>query len=72
MTQAAALYVQYEQLSKGEQNKFKKLIEKPVNPILISIQKGLEEIKLIETGKKKAKTLDELLDETERRSTSWR
>jgi hypothetical protein len=66
MTQATALYRQYEQLTKGEQKRFKKLIEKPHNPVLLSIEKGLQEIELIRAGKKKAKTLDELLDDIER------
>lgn len=69
MTIAKAFYKQYLTLPKKVQKQVKQMIENDFitdkNPIEEKIFESLKEIKLIQEGKKKAKTLDQLLVEIE-------
>lgn len=62
MTQITNLLEQYRRLNKRSKKQFLDLIDKEEkHPVIASIERGLEEIRLIQEGKLKAKTWEQFL-----------
>ena len=62
MTQITNLLEQYRKLNKKSKKQFLDLIDKEEkHPVIASIERGLEEIRLIQEGKLEAKTWEQFL-----------
>ncbi len=64
MTTASALYEVFKTLSPNSKKEFVELLtqENKQNTFLQSLTRGLQEVKAIEAGEKKGKTLKQILD----------